>query len=155
MLDNLKSIFILKKIFVKIKIKRKLNIIKYNKRLKVKLSINKGDFEIYIKLNEFNNKYKANIPDIDIQELNLSWKYLADNVLKDLAEIKLNDLNILDLTRNEISHINIFENLDFKELKILNLSRNEISDINILEKINFKELKELYLNGNYIADISI
>ena len=67
MLDNLKSIFILKKIFVKIKMKRKLNIIKYNKRLKVKLSINKDDFKFYIKLKEFNNKYKGYTNDINNQ----------------------------------------------------------------------------------------
>ena len=30
------------------------------------------DFEIYITLKEFNNKYNINIEDIDIKELNLS-----------------------------------------------------------------------------------
>ena len=54
MLDTVKSKYILQEIFIKIKNKRKLNIIKYNKRIKIKLDINKKDFEIYITLNEIN-----------------------------------------------------------------------------------------------------
>ena len=114
MLDNLKSKYILKEILEKIQNKRKLNIIKYNKRIKAKLNINKEDFEIYITLKEFNNKYKTNIEDIDIRELNLSEKYIENEGLKDLAKIK------------------------FKELKELYLSYNKISDINVLEKVNFE-----------------
>ena len=74
MLDNLKSKYILKEILEKIKNKRKLNIIKYNKITKAKLNINKEDFEIYITLKEFNNKYKTNIEDIDIRDLILLGK---------------------------------------------------------------------------------
>ena len=55
MLDNLKSKYILKEILKKIQNKRKLNIIKYNKRIKAKLNTNKKDFEIYITLKEINN----------------------------------------------------------------------------------------------------
>jgi len=76
MLDNVKNKYILKKIFEKIKNKRKLKIIKYNRRIKVKLNINQEDFEIYITLKKFNNKYKVNIEDIDIKELNLSYSYI-------------------------------------------------------------------------------
>ena len=72
MLDKVKSKIILKKILEKIHNKRKLNIIKYNKIIKAKLNINKEDFEIYITLKEFNIKYKTNIEDIDIREINLS-----------------------------------------------------------------------------------
>ena len=46
MLDNVKSKYIVKEIFEIIKNKRKLNIIKYNKKIKIKLDINKKDFEI-------------------------------------------------------------------------------------------------------------
>ena len=45
-----------------------MNIIKYNKKIKIKLDINKKDFEIYITLKKFNNKYNTNIEDIDIKE---------------------------------------------------------------------------------------
>ena len=126
MLDKVRSKYILKEIFEKIKNKRKLNIIKYNKGIKMKLNINKEDYEVYITLKEFNNKYKTNIEDIDIKELNLNERYLGNEVLKDLSKIKL------------------------KQLKELYLSRNKISDINILENDSFNDLKELYLYDNEI-----
>ena len=119
MLDNVKSKYILKEIFEKIKNKRKLNIIKYSKRIMAKLNINKDAFEIYITLKEFNIKYNTSIEDIDTRELNIIERNIGNEGLKDLVKIK------------------------FKDLKELNLSYNEISDINILEKVNFIELKEL------------
>ena len=137
MLDNLKSKYILKEILEKIHNKRKLNIIKYNKIIKAKLNINKEDFEIYITLKEFNNKYKTNIEDIDIREINLSRINIENEGLKDLAKIKFKDLNKLYLRSNKISDISVLEKVNFKELKKLDLSSNEISDINILEKVNF------------------
>ena len=121
MLDNLKSKYILKEILEKIKNKRKLNIIKYNKIIKAKLNINKEDFEIYIALKDFNDKYETNIEDIDIKELNLNKEYIGNEGLKDyLIEIKFKQLNKLDFSYNEISDINILEKINFKELKELN-----------------------------------
>ena len=155
MLDKLKSKYILKKIFEMIKNKRKLNIIKYNKGILAKLNINKKDFETYINVKEFNNKYNTNIEDIDIKELNLSGKHIGNKGLKDLVKIKFKELNGLYLSNNEISDINILEKINFKELNILDLGYNQISDINILEKVNFKELKELNLSYNKISDINI
>ena len=46
------------------RLKKKLNIIKYNEKIKVKLNINKEDFQIYITLKEIYNKYNKNIEDI-------------------------------------------------------------------------------------------
>ena len=134
MLDNLKSKYILKEILEKLQNKRKLNIIKYNKIIKAKLNINKEDFEIYITLNEFNNKYKTNIGDIDIKELNLREKNIGNEGLKYLAKIKFKDLNKLYLRSNKISDISVLEKVNFKELKELDLRKNKISDINIFEK---------------------
>ena len=71
MLDNVKNKNILKKIFEKINNKRKLKIIKYNKKITVKLNINKKDFEAYKTLREFNYIFNINIEDIYIKELNL------------------------------------------------------------------------------------
>ena len=141
MLENVKSKYIIKEILDKMKNKRKLNIIKYNKRIMKKLNINKKDFEIYTKLKEFNDKYNTNIEDIDIKELNLSKGYLGNEGLKDLVKIKFKELKILNLTNNKISDINILEKVDFKKLKELNLSYNKISDINILEREDFKKLR--------------
>ena len=97
MLDNVKSKYILNEIFEKIKNKRKLIIIKYNKRIKIRLNIDKEDFEIYINLHEFNSKYSTNIEDIDIKELNLSNRYIGNEGLKNLVKIKFKQLNKLDL----------------------------------------------------------
>ena len=107
MLDNLKSKYILKEILENIQNKRKLNIIKYNKIIKAKLNINKEDFEIYITLKEFNNKYKTNIEDIDIREINLSRINIENKGLKDLAKIKFKELNKLDVNNNKISNISV------------------------------------------------
>ena len=89
MLDKVKNKYILKEIFESIKNKRKLNIIKYNKRIKSELDITKEDFEIYITLKEFNNKYNTNIEDIDIKELNLSDRYIKNEGLRDLVKLNL------------------------------------------------------------------
>ena len=132
MLDNVKSKYIIKEIFENIKNKRKLNIIKYNKRIMIKLDINKKDFEIYITLKEFNNKYNINIEDIDIKELNLSVRIIENEGLGDLVKINFNKLEELNLSGNEISDINILEKVNFKELKLIYLYDNKISDINIL-----------------------
>ena len=78
MLDNVKSKYILEEIFKKIKNKRKLKIIKYNKRLLAKLNINREDFEICSKLKDINAKYNTKIKDIDIIELNLSNRYIKN-----------------------------------------------------------------------------
>ena len=139
MLDNVKSKYVLKKIFEKIKNKIKLNIIKYNKRIKAKLNINKQDFEIYINLKDFNKKYSINIEDIDIKELNLSGRFKGNELLKDLVKIKFKELKEINLSLNGISDINILETTYFQELKVLNLNYNKISDINIyLKKLILK-----------------
>ena len=126
MLDNVKSKYIIKKIFEKLKNKRKLNIIKYNKRIKIRLNINKEDFEIYINLKEFNYKYKTNIGDLDIKKLNISKRHIENEGLKDLVKIKFKELNILDLCLNKISDINILEKVNFEKLETINLDKNEI-----------------------------
>ena len=135
MLDNVKSKYIVKEIFENIKNERKLNIIKYNKRIKIKLDINKEDFEIYITLKKFNNKYYTYIEDIYIKGLNLSNRLKGNEGLKDFVKINFNKLEVLDLSKNGISNINILEKVNFKVLKQLYLSYNNISDIKILEKV--------------------
>ena len=62
------------KIFTNVKNKRKLKIVKYNKRILKKLNITKGNFKAYEIFKEFNEKYGLNIEDINIKELNLNKK---------------------------------------------------------------------------------
>ena len=90
MLINVKSKYILKEIFEKIKNKRKLKIVKYNKSIKDKLNINKEDFEIYLTLKDFYNKYNKKIEEINIKELSLLKRKIGNEGLKDLVKIKLN-----------------------------------------------------------------
>ena len=47
----------------------------------------------------------------------------------------------MDLSDNEISDIQVLENVKFEKLEKLNICCNKISDINILRKVNFKKLK--------------
>ena len=56
---------------------------------------------------------------------------------------------------NEITDINVLENVNFKNLKILFLGFNKITDINVLEKVNFDKLEDLDLSVNNISDITV
>ena len=126
MLGNIENKYILTAIFEFMRNKKKLNIIRFNKRIKEKLNIKKEDYKVYELLEEFNKKYNLNIEDIDIKELNLNESSIGNEGLKYLNKIK------------------------FKELNVLNLNTNKISDISILVKVNFKKLNGLYLSNNKI-----
>ena len=73
-------------------------------------------------LKEFNKKYKLNIRDTNITELDLEKCYIGEEGLKDLCKI------------------------NFKELKELYLGNNDISNIKVLEKVKFEKLEKLYLS---------
>ena len=141
MLDNVKSTNILKIIFEYIRNKKKLKIIRLNKRIKERLNITKEDYKTYEFLKEFNLRNNLNIEDINIKELDLKEKYIGNEGFEYLNKIKFNQLNKLNLYWNYISDISILAKENYKELKELNLSKNEISDISIFEKVNFKELR--------------
>ena len=130
-------------------------------------------------LNEFNKKYNLNIENTKIDKLILNSKEISNIKLEDLCKIefteikelylnqnyiseikplefiKLEKIEILNLSSNKISDISVLQKVNFNKLKILDLSRNIISDINILDKVNFKELKDLYLNNNDISNINV
>ena len=147
MLENVKSKNIIKEIFRNMRNKRKLNIIKYNKRMLSRLNINKDQFENYIILKEFNQKYNINIEDIDIKQLNLKNKNIGNKGLKILFKIEFQELGKLALNRDKISDINILEKVNFKELKELDLSSNNLSKNDndlIINNLKLK-LKTLYV----------
>ena len=79
---------------------------------------------------EFNKKYNTDIKNNQIKELNLRMKKLGSGVLKYLSRLELNQLEVLDL------------------------SDNNISDISLLEKVQFNQLQSLSLDGNNIIDMS-
>ena len=91
MLDNVKNKYIIEIIFRNMKNKRKLNIIKYNKKILARLNINKNDFENYLGLKEFNDKYDTNIEDVEIEKLNLNEKNIGNEGLIYLFKVDLKD----------------------------------------------------------------
>ena len=116
--------------------------------------------EIYFKnknviLEKFNMKYNTNVINTHIMKIDLGFKEIGNEAVKELCNIEFKELKELYLNRNNISDIKTLKNAKFEKLEILQLSNNKISDINILEKTNFKELKILYLNSNNISDIKV
>ena len=107
-------------------------------------------------LKEFNNKYKLNIKDTNIEKLFLRSEMIRNEGFKELCKIEFKELKELDLYNNyDISDVNLLKNVNFNKLEILNLGMNQISEINIFEIVNFKELKELCLEINNISDIKV
>ena len=148
MWQKIQSKYILRNIFDFMKNRKKLNIVKYNKKILDKLDITKDDFQAYITLKKFNEKFNLNIRDIDIKELDLSEKNLVSRDLQYLKKIKFEDLQDLNLSNNKLTNCNVLEKVNFKQLKRLNISWNEIhDDIKILEKTKHKPY--YILNYNY------
>ena len=69
MLNKIRSVYIISEIFKNLRNKRKLNLVKYNKKIMNRLNITKEDFKAYDLLKQFNNKYNTNIEDVEIEEL--------------------------------------------------------------------------------------
>ena len=109
MLKDIKSNYIVVRIFEMMKNKRKMKIIKYNKSMAGKLDITTEDFKVYETLREFNQEHNLNIEDIDINILDLSGKNLGNEIFEDLNRIKLKRLENLNLSNNNISDINNLE----------------------------------------------
>ena len=74
MLKDIKSNEILKLIFQKMKNKRKLKVIKRNKKIIDRLNITKDDFKAYETLKQLKKKFELKIDDIDINYLNIIYK---------------------------------------------------------------------------------
>ena len=153
MLDNIKSSYILNILFKYIHNKKKLNLIKYNKKLLNRLNISSENFKVYECLKEFNLKYDANIEDIDIEILEQKSKNLNNEGLEYFEKIGFINLKKIILNTNDISNISSLENLNLKNLIELDLSKNNISEIKVFEKLNLINLKKLFLNENEISDI--
>ena len=122
MLKNIKSKYILQKIFENINYERKLNIIKYSKILKIRLNITPDHYII----NLINQKLKKKLY-IKIEsgfELNAKSAYIGEIGLEYLNKLSLLNLTKLDLSNTGISNINELEKLNTKKVRELNLSFN-------------------------------
>ena len=71
MLQNIKSKFILRKIFSKMRKIIQLKIVKHNKNLMNSLNIKTKDFKDFEKLKEISQKLNTTIKDIEITDLDL------------------------------------------------------------------------------------
>ena len=85
MLKNIKSRFILGKIFSTMRKRIKLMIVKHNKKLMNLLNIKKEDFKDFIILKEISEELNTTIKDIEITKLDLSYKRLSKYKLKNLS----------------------------------------------------------------------
>ena len=106
-------------------------------------------------ISEFNQKCGTSLKDENITELNLINYKLGDDIIDDLGKIKLNQLQLLYLSYNNILDINNLKDVQLDQLTLLILSYNKITDINVLEKVKFEKLQILGLSSNKITDISI
>ena len=119
MLNNIKSQIILNLILRKLKKRKKLKLVKYNKILIKKFNITKEDFENFKLLKEMNQRFNLDVKDIEIKILNLECKSLGNEKLE------------------------YFKRIEFKELKELNFYGNYISNIKVLEKVKLEKLEKL------------
>ena len=155
MLNEIKSIMVLKMIFKNLKRRIELKILKYSKKMKDKLNIHLKNYQDFQLIKELNQKFNLKIKDIDIELWDIQDKNLENEIFKYFNKIEFYELREINLNENKISNLNDLEKAKLKKLETLSLRKNEISDINVLEKVNLKNLKQLYLDHNNISDITI
>ena len=124
MLTNIKSKFLLIKIFSNIKERIKLKIVKHNKKILNQLNISKENFIVFESLKVFNKRFGADIRDIEIEELDLRNKKITSAEFEYFDAIKFKRLRYLDLSDNRIRDIDLLEKVDLKLLNYLDLGKN-------------------------------
>ena len=155
MLVNLRSNFIFRRIFNNLLKRKKLQLLRRNKKFQKKLNITKKDFLEFKTLNQINQKYNLGVKDIEIEQLFQIGGGHPNKIIEDICKMAFAQLKELDLSENIISDIKELKNAKFEQLESLNLMDNKINDINIMEKVNFQQLKYLDFSGNEISDIKI
>ena len=108
----------------------------------------------------FNNKYGTNL-NSDMTSLSLEEIYMKNEGLFILSKTNLENLVVLNLSKNNISDISHLGKCNFPKLKKLTLEsdsmanpQDKITDISPLMHSNFPELFILNLKHNLISDIS-
>lgn len=147
-------------IFSKLERKNKLEhlFLNYNK-IKDLSSLNDIYFENLVYL-DFSNNLLDNIKFFEKCKLdNLEFLGLSNNNIEDIYWI-LNDnfpkkkLKFLLLNGNEIKTIEMIYFVYFPELEVFDLSNNQIDKIDYFSKSKFNKLRLLNLSGNKIKDIT-
>ena len=147
-MENIKSKFIVKRIFENLKTRKKLNIVKHSKKYLDILNIDKKDFASIVSLKNLDNKFHLDldIADTNIKVLDLSKAKLITGEIKDYFRFK----NI-----NNLVNVTIIEAITLDKLEVLDLGDNYIRELNIskidfLNKNIFPKLEILNLKKNKI-----
>lgn len=106
----------------------------------------------------FNNQYikndKENNTSITLDIIYCRFKYIGQKGFEDFCKLKLENIQELNLSYNQICNIDCFISFKAPNLKILELECNEIVKIDIFQKVDYP-LEELDLRYNKINDIKV
>ena len=104
---------------------------------------------------EFNQKYHNHISSNN-KIIDLKDKRGGDEMLKDLYFIipYNNEIKELNLRNNNIHDTFILTRIHLPNLEVLDLSLNNITNLKFLYKMKLNNLRELFLDNNKINDIS-
>lgn len=102
MIKNIKSNLVLKNIFSHLKKRKKLIIVKHNKKIQELLNLYKKDFFEFYSLQQLNIKFGLKLRDIETESLNLENKNLDGKKLKDINKINFTNLKEVNLSLNKI-----------------------------------------------------
>ena len=80
-------------------------------------------------------------------------KKLKDEGFKYISQITFNQLNEIDISKNQIKDIKPFNKMSLPFLEFLNLSFNEIENIKPVAELKSLNLKYIFLQRNKIEDI--
>ena len=107
-------------------------------------------------LRVINNKYNIKLTGNE-NKLDLSKREITETEIELFVPIQFDDLQELNLSNNNITQIQIFENLHMPNLKIFNLAYNKIENLTNLKYLStkFQKLEILNLKSNFITDISV
>ena len=95
-----------------------------------------------------------NVPFKNLSNLNISDNQITDPKSA-LDKLNLPNLNVFDLSHNDISDISGLSSNIYQKLKLLNLGKNQIKNIDILNRVHFLDLNILLLYDNKIKDINV
>ena len=126
LIENIKSVFIFKKIISFMKRNKSLNIMKYNKRLQKRLNININDYREFAKI-----------------EIELKLSYGIYGKFK-----------FINISKKEKEYYHIYFNNSNEEIKRNYLKENEkVKMIKIIIDYQAKSFTQLFYNCNYIESI--
>ena len=127
----------------------------FNQEYHTKLTLNTNNIDLHKK--KIGNEGLKLLSTIPFHYLNINMLNLSDNNISDitpLLKMNLDKLIHLDISQNRIENIDIFENLNLEHLENLNIFSNKLKHFKSLIKSNLINLRNLILGGNNIDNIN-